>query len=148
MTPDDRCMVDTNVLVYGTVAGNPWHEQARHWLMTLHTRGTVLCVSPQILREYLVVLARGQVFEIQFMVEQALEALEALLPWLQVLDETETTSRILRDLVRRYQVRGKRIHDANIVAAMMTHGIARLATYNVQDFDFREIVLEPAVPAV
>jgi predicted nucleic acid-binding protein len=46
MTPDDRCMVDTNVLVYGTVAGNPWHEQARHWLMTLHTRGTVLCVSP------------------------------------------------------------------------------------------------------
>ena len=54
---------------------------------------------------------------------------------------------MLRDLVRRYQVRGKRIHDANIVATMMTHGVSRLATYNVKDFDFREVILEPQMPA-
>jgi predicted nucleic acid-binding protein len=65
------------------------------------------------------------------------------LPWLRVFDETDLTAANLRDLVRRYQVRGKRIHDANIVATMMTHGLARLATYNQRDFDFREIVLEP-----
>lgn len=147
MTPDERCMVDTNVLVYSTVAGNPWHEQARHWLMTLHDQGTVLCVSPQILREYLVVLTRGQVFEMQFTVEQAIETLEALLPWLQSLDETEAASAVLRDLVRHYQVRGKHIHDANIVATMITHGVSRLATYNVKDFDFREVILEPLMPA-
>jgi len=136
-------MVDTNVLVYSTVTDNPWHEQARQWLMSLHSQGTVLCVSPQILREYLVVLTRGQMFEAQFTVEQVVATLEAMLPWLRVLDETEATWVALRDVVRRYQVRGKRIHDANIVATMLSHGISRLATYNRQDFDFREVELEP-----
>lgn len=69
--------------------------------------------------------------------------LAAELPWLRVLDETEATSVVLRDVVRRYQVRGKHIHDANIVATMLSHGVSRLATYNRQDFDFREVKLEP-----
>jgi predicted nucleic acid-binding protein len=60
-----------------------------------------------------------------------------------VLDETSATAASLRDLVRRYQVRGKHIHDASIVATMMTHGVSRLATYNQKDFDFREVALEP-----
>jgi predicted nucleic acid-binding protein len=46
-------------------------------------------------------------------------------------------------LVRQYQIRGKQIHDANIVAVMLTHGIHRLATYNQADFQrFGEIALE------
>ncbi len=40
----------------------------------------------------------------------------------------------------------KSIHDANIVAVMLTHGVRRLATYNQADFQrFDEITLE-AVP--
>jgi predicted nucleic acid-binding protein len=47
--------------------------------------------------------------------------------------------------VGQYQIRGKRIHDANIVAVMLTHGVYRLATYNQVDFQqFEEIVLEAA----
>jgi predicted nucleic acid-binding protein len=143
MTPDEHCMVDTNVLIYSTVAGNPWHQHARNWLMALHGQGAVLCASPQILREYLVVLTRGQVFEVRFAVEEAVRAVEAFLPRLRVLDETDAAATSLRDLVRRYQVRGKHIHNANIVATMMTHGLARLATYNQKDFDFSEVMLEP-----
>ena len=144
MTPAKQCMVDTNVLVYSTVKGNPWHEEARDWLMSLRKQGVTLLVTPQILREYMVVLTRGQIFERQFTVAEVLEAVDGLLPWLQVLDETEKTSGLLRELVRRYQVRGKRVHDANIVAVMIAHGVARLATYNRTDFDgFQEIVLEP-----
>jgi predicted nucleic acid-binding protein len=143
MTPDEHCMVDTNVLVYGTVAGAPWRQHARNWLMALCDQGAVLCVSPQILREYLVILTRGQAFEVRFTVEQAVETVETFLPRLRVLDETSATAASLRDLVRRYQVRGKHIHDASIVATMMTHGVSRLATYNQKDFDFREVVLEP-----
>ncbi len=143
MTPDKHCMIDTNVLIYGTVAKSPWHKEARRWLTTLHNQGTVLCVATQILREYLVVLTRGQVFETKFTVERAVETLETLLSWLQVLDETEATAVKLRELVRCYEVQGKRIHDANIVAVMLTHGVSRLATYNRQDFlEFREITLE------
>lgn len=141
--PDKRCMVDTNVLVYSTVAGNPWHEESRRWLISMHGNDTMLCVIPQILREYLVVLTRGQVFEVKFTVEQAVEALDALLPWINVLDETEIVSKMLRELVRRYKISGKHIHDANVAAAMLSHGISRIVTYNREDFSvFPEISLE------
>lgn len=37
-------------------------------------------------------------------------------------------------LVRRYDVIGKQVHDTNIVATMLTHGVSRLLTHNVADF--------------
>jgi predicted nucleic acid-binding protein len=68
----NACVVDTNVLVYSTVSGNPWHQQAREWLATLQLEGRDLCITTQILREYLVVLTRGDVFEKSFSVDQVL----------------------------------------------------------------------------
>ncbi len=146
MTPASWCMVDTNVLVYSTVKDNPWHEEARNWLATLRNQGITLCATPQILREYIVVLTRGQIFERQFTVAEVLEAVDGIMSWLRILAETEKASNLLRSLVRRYQVRGKRVHDANVIAVMLTHGVTHLATYNRADFDnFQEIVLEPVL---
>ena len=55
---DNRCMVDTNVLIYITVNHNPWYHVARQWLEGLFYKGLELCISSQIAREYLVVLTR------------------------------------------------------------------------------------------
>lgn len=139
----EYCVVDTNLLVYSTVTANPWFEDARRWLTALQGQKIALCVTTQILREYLVVLTRGNIFEINFTVEQAIGELEALLPSLVVLGETPDSAVRLRELMRRYQVRGKQIHDANIVATMLTYDITRLATFNRADFErFKEISLE------
>jgi len=144
MTPAERCLIDTNVLIYSTVSGNPWHQEARDWLTALHEAGVTLCVTPQILRECLVVMTRGTVFETDFTMDEVLTVLQALLQTLHVLDETTAVASALRELLRRYPVRGKRIHDANLVAAMQVHGITRLVTYNREDFRvFEEIILEP-----
>jgi predicted nucleic acid-binding protein len=122
-TGDDACVIDTNVLIYSTVSGNPWYRQARQWLSTLQDTGMRLCVTTQILREYLVVLTHETVFEKSFGIDQALAQVGAIL--------------------HRYQIRGKQIHDANIVAVMLTHGIHRLVTYNRADFvRFDEVSLE------
>lgn len=142
----DACVVDTNLLVYSTVSSNPWHQQSRQWLATLQNEGLDLCVTTQVLREYLVVLTRGAIFEQSFSVDQVLAQIEALLSSLHVLDEPLAAADVLRTLVGQYEIRGNHIHDANIVAVMLTHGIHRLATYNQRDFlQFDEIVLE-AVP--
>ena len=53
---------------------------------------------------------------------------------LDLYDETETVSERLCRLARIHDLRGKRIHDANIVATMMTHGIRALVTQNPEDF--------------
>jgi predicted nucleic acid-binding protein len=142
----EACMVDTNVLVYSTVSGNPWHKESRQWLAMLQSRRCSLCITTQILREYLVVLTRGTVFEKSFSVDQVLAQIQALLPSFIILDEPLVASELLRTLVQRHQVRGKNIHDANIVAVMLAHGVHRLVTYNLADFQrFDEIALE-AVP--
>jgi len=147
MAAEASCVVDTNVLVYSTVLGNPWHDQARQWLATLQRQGVRLYVTTQILREYLVVLTRGDVFEKSCSVDQVLTQVEALLPSLKILDEPIDVLNLLHELVRQYQIRGKSIHDANVVAVMLVHGIRRLATYNSADFErYEEISLE-SVPA-
>ena len=140
---DNRCMVDTNVLVYITVNPNPWYNVARQWLDRLFNEGFELCISSQIAREYLVVLTRGDVFEQNFTPEEATRELDAILSVFALLDESERSVSYLSDLMQSYHIRGKSIHDANIVATMLAHGVKRLATYNSDDFRrFEEITLE------
>jgi len=57
-----------------------------------------------------------------------------------VVDEKETVRTKLRELIRTHDLRGKRIHDANLVATMAAHGISKLITENRGDFDIFEQV--------
>ena len=97
MMDDNRCMVDTNVLIYSTVSSSPWHQEARGWLAALLDEGIELCIIPQIVREYLVILTRGDIFEEQFTPEEALDELEAILPTFILLIEGLLIARELLD---------------------------------------------------
>jgi len=58
----------------------------------------------------------------------------------QIADETEQVTDRLIELIKNFYINGKRIHDANIVATMLTNSISRLFTVNVTDFKkFKEI---------
>ena len=139
-----RVLVDTNILVYSTVRSCPRFHEARAWLDRILKRGDSLVITPQVIREYLVVLTRGEVFTETFTVDQVLREVEAILKTVSVLDETVEVAEQLRVLVRKHNVRGKNVHDANLVAVMLTHGMQRLATYNTADFKrFTEIIMEP-----
>ena len=58
-----------------------------------------------------------------------------------VLEETsETTSRLL-ELIAKYKTRGKRIHDTNIVATMLSADVKSILTNNLSDFkNYSELV--------
>lgn len=46
----------------------------------------------------------------------------------------------LMELILKYEVKGKRIHDAAIVSLMQANGIADIVTHNIDDFkSFQEI---------
>jgi predicted nucleic acid-binding protein len=68
-------------------------------------------------------------------------------PLLSVLKEDDAVLAELLTLVREYQVLGKQVHDANIVATMLANGIGQLATLNFADFRpfEEEIAIEPPV---
>lgn len=141
-TIPERCMIDTNVLVYATVDAAPLCDEARTWMASLQRQNVTLCVTPQVCKEYLVVLTGDPVFDRNFTSAEALDVLLTLRTSLNVLRPSPQILDVLFELVRRYDVAGKRIHDANIVAVMNTGEISHLATYNRQDFaQFDEITL-------
>jgi predicted nucleic acid-binding protein len=52
----------------------------------------------------------------------------------QIADETEEVTNFLKELIVSYNIKGKRIHDANIIATMMVNLIETLFTLNKEDF--------------
>ena len=60
-------------------------------------------------------------------------------------DGPDTTAHLLR-LVRRVPMGGKQVHDANIAATMLAHGITRLLTFNAADFRRFEGLIEVVMP--
>jgi predicted nucleic acid-binding protein len=49
-------------------------------------------------------------------------------------EENATVTARLLDLLERTPVGGRQVHDANIVATMLSHGVTRLVTENTADF--------------
>ena len=113
---------------------------------------TILAVSGQIIREYLVVATRPvEVNGLGLAVEDALKNINVFTrPPFLFCEESERVARHLRDLVQTHRLTGKRVHDGNIVATMLAEGIDRLITENAGDFaSFKEIAtigLEAASP--
>jgi hypothetical protein len=51
-----------------------------------------------------------------------------------VVEETKSGLVFLADFLRTIPLSGKQIHDANLVATMLTYNIPNLLTNNVEDF--------------
>lgn len=68
-----------------------------------------------------------------FSSDEALATLNDIRPAFRTLSPTGDTFEKCTSLLQRYGVRGKRVHDANIVAVMMTYGLKGLATYSLPD---------------
>jgi predicted nucleic acid-binding protein len=134
MTDGDAVFVDTNVLVHANDADSPFQHDARTRLLALHAGGSDLWISRQVLREYAVVVSRKMNENGAFDAVALIQDLERLETEFRVIDEDHRVSALLRKLIQTHAVKGKPIHDANIVASMQAHGIHTLVTQNERDF--------------
>ena len=126
--------VDTNVLVYAHVAEAPWHRQAQAAMAAHEAAGAPLWISRQVLREYLVSLTRPQQFPIPPSLDTVVAQVQQFQQRFHVANEgPEVTTRLLA-LLTEVPTRGRRIHDANIVAIMLVYGVRRVLTHNTDDF--------------
>lgn len=131
----DPVFLDTNILVAASVAEHPSHAAAAALLAKLAAEQAPLCISHQVCREFLVVLTRKPVSGREFTVAEALQALDAWRSACVVMDEGAAVLVELLALVREHQVKGKQVHDANIIATMRARDVDRLATLNAGDFE-------------
>lgn len=138
----ERVFVDTNVLLAATDAGRPEHAVSIAVLDRWPADGTTLYASGQILREYLAVATRPtEANGLGLAREDALANVSAFRGRLQLLDEDRRVTDRLVELVRTVDCAGKQIHDANVVATALVHGIGAIATLNAGDFRrFRAVI--------
>ena len=139
----DTLFVDTNVLLTATDESRSLHREAMQLLAGSATQDLNLATSGQVLREYLVVATRPvDVNGLGLSTEQAVANVNEFLHSLHMYDETDEVSNRLRQLSLTHDLRGKRLHDANIVATMEVHGIRALVTQNADDFaPFEDVVI-------
>lgn len=131
MTDAESVIVDTNILLTATEETRSRHARAQHVLQTWPR----LYVSGQILREYLVVATRPSSENgLGMKLPAALENVREFLSRFRFLDETKKTFQNLRELLEEIPCRGRQIHDANLVATALTHGVTAIVTENARDF--------------
>lgn len=141
-------LVDTNVLLRVIEPLHPHHEVAANALRALRAKGDELCVVPQIHYEIWAVATRPIAQNGLGMspADAEVELLRLAPPLFRLLRDERAIYDHWRGLVNNYQVVGKRVHDARLVAAMERHGVTGLLTFNIDDFKaFSGItLLEPA----
>jgi predicted nucleic acid-binding protein len=131
----NHLFVDTNILVFATDAASPFQSSAETELEQWRKQGTDLYISVQVLREYLAVTTRpalGQVAPPDY--PAILGNMTSFRSEFHVLEDTRLVSEKLGELVQRFAVKGRQVHDANIAATMLIHGLQYLLTHNGGDF--------------
>ncbi len=131
----DRAVLDTNVLLAATDEARQEHEHAVAAINLWPASGLVLYTSGQIMREYLAVATRPVDQNGLGMARpDAVANVRALRARLNLLAEDIKVSDRLLELLETIECAGKQIHDANVVATMLVHGIDTVVTMNVNDF--------------
>lgn len=135
MMSGDRVVVDTNVLLAATAPSRALNRQALTVLNDWPNRRHRLCASGQILREYLVVATRPVTANgLGLETSAAVANVAALAGRMRILDEDERVAQRLRELARETGLGGASLHDVNVVATALVHGVGRIVTANVADF--------------
>jgi predicted nucleic acid-binding protein len=134
--------VDTNILVYANNKDSNLCEIARQKIDVLSDTGHYFIISDQVIREYLVIMTRPGFIEKPVSGKSVLEDIERMLNEFDLIFPDKYSIDKLMELVEKYDIKGKRIHDVAIVSLMLTKGIKDILTYNVDDFKaFREITI-------
>ncbi len=128
-------LVDTNVLIRLANASDSSYPVALAAVGALKALGDDLRIVPQSLYEFWVVGTRPTANNGLGMTTAAcgteIDKLEAAFPLLHDLPSLVAE---WKALVVAHDCKGKIAHDARIVAAMRTHGITRILTFNGADF--------------
>jgi predicted nucleic acid-binding protein len=130
-----RVLVDTNVLIYATLAGDARHERARAVLDLRFREGLELCVSVQNLAEMYPNLT-GPKNNPPDSPELARAKIDSIagLDSLAVLPLSLSITRRALRLCETYSIRRQQYFDMQLAGTMFEEGIGVLLTENVKDF--------------
>lgn len=131
----DRVMLDTNVLLAATDEGRTEHRDALMIINEWAADDVTLCTSGQVLREYLAVATRpAERNGLGLKPADAVSNVRAIRERTVFLAEDTRAADRLLQLLSDVDCGGKQVHDANVVATVLAHGVGMVVTMNVADF--------------
>jgi predicted nucleic acid-binding protein len=128
-------LLDTNILLRMADEGAPQHLLAGEAVSILLARGNEVYVTAQNLIEFWAVATRPREANgFGWNTEQTASEIEQIRNRFPLLaDSPEIVTRWLT-LVTDQDIKGKKVHDARLVAVMQGHGVTQLLTFNTDDF--------------
>lgn len=143
-----RILTDSNILLRLVQESHPHHNQADAALYALRSRGDEPCVVAQVIYEFWTVCTRpfGSENGLGLTVADTAAKVRRLPRLFPLYRDERAVFDRWEELVTRHESKGKKAHDARIVAAMLHHRLTHLLTFNGSDFKrFTEItVLTPS----
>lgn len=136
-----RYLLDTNILLRLLQPESEQHEIAQRAISALLAREDDLCITPQVVIEFWCAATRpidvnGLGIQPSFLSSYVSGPLADF----DMLEDDDSIFPRWLQLVSLHSVRGKKTHDARLVAAMQAHGVENLLTFNTGDFaGFEEI---------
>ncbi len=128
-------LLDTNILLRTIQPAHPHHVLATDAAAKLRWLGIVAQVRPQNIVELWAVATRPAAQNgLGLSPERAATEVGKLLYFCKLLPDNPRIHPIWESLVVEHRVSGKPTHDARIVAAMKSHGLTNILTFNGADF--------------
>ncbi|KHE93765.1 MAG: type II toxin-antitoxin system VapC family toxin [Candidatus Scalindua rubra] len=133
----NNVLVDTNILVYSIDEDSIFHSISKNLILSSEYK---LYTTSKNLSEFLVVLTRG--IEVPVSIEDALSSLEDLITNFTILYPSNDSYKRFRELLIKYNPKGLKIHDFEIMSICLENEINKIATMDKDDFkDIDEIEL-------
>jgi predicted nucleic acid-binding protein len=130
-----RVFLDTNILVYLASPASPRHALCQRTVETLIQRGGKPAFSSQVVYEFWSVATRPAAANgLGWPVAAARRAIDGFRREFDVLHDSPEVLDLWLDMVVAHDLKGKRIHDAHLLATMKANGVFRLLTCNAADF--------------
>ena len=128
-------LLDTNILLRHASAADPLYAISDEAISVLKGRGRKLIIVPQNLYEFWSAATRpANVNGLGFSVAECMKAVGRIKKLFHLEPDQPMLCAEWESLVMTYQCQGKTSHDARLVAAMRTHGISSILTFNLADF--------------
>ncbi len=126
---------DTNILLRWIEPGTALCDEAQAAVKVLRRQGETVYITPQNLVEFwngaTRPLSANGLGLTPAQADAEASALERLFP---LLPDTPAIHPEWRRLVVAHSVSGVQVHDARLAAALLTHGVTHLLSFNVRDF--------------
>ena len=130
-----KYLLDTNILLRMADERAPQHLLAGETVSILLARRNEMYITAQNLIEFWAVATRPlEANGFGWSTPQTVAELEQIRNRFPLLADTpEIVTRWLT-LVTDHDIKGKKVHDARLVAVMQVHGVTQLLTFNTDDF--------------